>query len=407
MPRHLLVQTGLVLSLLAAPTLLRASDCTVTSVGKTPLVDLGPGLYLGLYQGGHYPGGANVPPPAHDAEGRARAAAIQPLDTTGTPASGGRIVLLSIGMSNTTQEFCSGGSFPPCNSWTFTGRALAHPFVNFPEVAIINGARGGQAVATWDDPTEANYDMVRDDKLAPAGLTESQVQVAWVKLAQPGPTLALPNPNADAFQLVTGIGDVIRAMRVRYQNLRIVFLSNRIYAGYATTPLNPEPYAYESGFAVKWLVQAQIDQVAAGVIVNPLAGDLNYLTGAPWLAWGPDLWADGTTPRSDGLTYICGDLESDGTHPATGGESKVGRLLLNHFMRSPYAYPWFAICRPGDVNGDGRVDGADIQGFTRTLLNPPAATPAERCACDSNVDGNVLLNDQPGFVQLLLSPEAP
>ena len=58
--------------------------------------------------------------------------------------------------------------------------------------------------------------------------------------------------------------------------------------------MNPEPYAYESGFSMKWLIEAQINQMETGVI-DPDAGDLDYDSGvAPWLAWGTYLWADGT-----------------------------------------------------------------------------------------------------------------
>ena len=47
-------------------------------------------------------------------------------------------------------------------------------------------------------------------------------------------------------------------LKKRYPNVKIVYLSSRIYAGYATTGLNPEPHAFESAFSVRWLVQDQI-----------------------------------------------------------------------------------------------------------------------------------------------------
>ncbi|MFQ5699908.1 MAG: hypothetical protein ACE5IL_16720, partial [Myxococcota bacterium] len=56
----------------------------------------------------------------------------------------------------------------------------------------------------------------------------------------------------------------------------------------------------------------------------------------------PYLWADGLTSRSDGLTWSCADLEADGTHPSMTGEQKVGALLLDFMLASPYAVPWFA-----------------------------------------------------------------
>ncbi len=301
-------------------------------------MDLGSATYLG-FQGGLYPSGANVAPALHDAEGRARSRLVAPLDANGNAATAGRIVLLSMGMSNTTQEFCSGGSAPPCDSWTFVGQALADAAVNKSTLEFVNGAAGGKTAAAWDSPADPDYDRVRDTRLVPRGLSERQVQIVWVKVANPQPSSSLPASDADAYLLVTQMGNIARAIKARYPNARQLFFSNRIYAGYATTTLNPEPYAYESGFAVKWVVQAQIDQMRNGV-VDARAGNLEY-SSTPWIAWGPDLWANGTVPRSDGLTYLRDDLVGDGTHPSQSGEQKVGRLLLNFFKGSPYTGCWF------------------------------------------------------------------
>lgn len=328
----------------------RASALT----GFRPIVDMGQNTYLG-FGGGLYENGSNQVPGDHATAGSAHAAAVQPLDGSGSPSPTGKIALLSVGMSNTTQEFCSSNSALPCDSWTFMGQAAADSRVNHTTLAIVNGAAGGQAAATWDSPTDPDYDRVRDTRLVPQGLTEQQVQAVWVKVANPGPTASLPSSSADAYTLETQTGNIVRALKTRYPNVKLVFFSSRIYGGYATTTLNPEPYAYESGFAVKWLVQAQIDQMRnSGTVVDARAGDVNYSNGAPWLAWGPYLWADGTTPRSDGLMWEQGDFVSDGTHPAQSGREKVGTRLLEFFTSSPFTAGWFCAagaCTAGAVGG--------------------------------------------------------
>jgi len=341
-PRIRLATYVAMVSIAASLTIASApiSDCDGTSVGLVPLDDLGTGLYLGQFQGGLYPGGSNTPPAPHANAGRARALAVGPLDTGGNPDPGGKIVLLSVGMSNTTQEFCSQNSELPCDAWTFMGQAALHPAVDQQHLVLVNGARGGQAAATWDSPLDPNYDRVRDTRLAPQGLAEAQVQAVWVKVANPNPGLSLPSGNADARTLVAQMGDIARALKVRYPNLNLVFYSSRIYAGYASTTLNPEPYSYESGFAVKWLIEAQIDQMNGGG-VDPTAGDLDPGGPSPWIGWGPYLWADGLVPRSDGVTWACTDFQNDGTHPAMPAEQFVGNQLLQFMLQSPFSAPWF------------------------------------------------------------------
>lgn len=308
------------------------------AAGPLPLIDMGSTTYKG-FAGLLYPGSNTMPLAHHDA-GMAAARRIVPRDANGNAVSTGKYVLISIGMSNTTQEFCSQGGGLPCDAWTFMGQAAADAAVNRTTLRIVNGAKGGQDATTWDQPTDPNYDRIRDQVLAPQGLSERQVQVAWVKVANAGPTVALPDTSADAYRLERQMGSITRALKTRYPNLQQVFFTSRIYAGYATTTLNPEPYAYESGFAVKWLVQAQIDQVRTGT-VDPRAGNLDYRAGAPWIAWGPYPWANGLTPRSDGLTWDRSEFESDGTHPAQPAERKVGTMLLNFFKNQDVTRCWF------------------------------------------------------------------
>src|SRR5919198_2042084 len=73
-----------------------AADCSKTSVGLLPLTDLKKGRYQG-FQGGLYARGRHSPSRRYLKLGLTKARLVKPI--------GGRIVLLSIGMSNTTMEF--------------------------------------------------------------------------------------------------------------------------------------------------------------------------------------------------------------------------------------------------------------------------------------------------------------
>lgn len=333
------------------------------SFSATPMNDLGAGLYLNQFQGGLYENGSNAVPSDHHLAGQTAAARIEPLDDNGDPSPSGKIVLISIGMSNTSLEWCGGAN--NCTVGTgnsFMVKAAADSGVNHSSLVIVNGAESGQAADSWTSPTSPNYDQVAN-RLVAAGVTEQQVQAIWVKQAHKFPTVSLPSPSADAYNLETNLGSILRAIKVRYPHIQAVFLSSRIYAGYATTSQSPEPYAYESAFSVKWLIQAQIHQMRTGTI-DPTAGDLNYNTVAPWIAWAPYLWASGTTPRSDGLIWVPSDFQSDGTHPASSAIDKVATMLMSFFKTSPYTTAWFTI---------GGATATPTSTLTRT--NTPTRTP--------------------------------
>ena len=368
-----------------------ASDCDAVSTGLIPITDLGAGLYLGQFQGGLYANGSNDLPPAHATLGLQRAEAIQPLNTLGNVDASGHIVMISIGMSNATQEFCAQEGTDSCEPWTFMGQAAVHPDVDRDTVAIVNGAIGGKPASAWlDVSNELTWGVVAD-RLQDQGLSERQVQVAWIKQANGGPDLSLPDDNADAHLLAESIAQIVRNAKLRYPNLTMVFLSSRIYAGYSTSNLNPEPFAYESAFTVKWLIEAQIRQMATGVVDQRL-GDLDANAGAPWMVWGPYLWADGANPRGDGLIWKCDDFQSDGTHPATPGEEKVGAALLEFMLESSFTRPWFSTLGapaflPGDLDQDGQVSTPDV-----LILFGAWGACADCEGCPADLDNNCFVN---------------
>lgn len=279
-------------------------------------------------------------PASHQLAGEALADQIQPLDVNGNPSPTGKTVLLSIGMSNTTQEFCQPQDTKACNPWSFMGKAAADPEVNHQTLVVVNGAQGGKGSEAWADPTNPTYSQVRG-RLKGTGLTERQVQVVWIKQAKRSDTVPLPDPNAGAYQLETDLAKTLRNIKTFYPNVKLVFVSSRSYGGYSGSGNGGEPAAYEGGFATKWLIEAQINQMIVGII-DGRAGDLNYNNGtAPWIAWGPYLWADGTTPRSDGLVWERTDYESDATHPSRSGETKVATELLAFFKTNSLTTRWF------------------------------------------------------------------
>ena len=298
----LVLVAALVLGLGAAavPAGRTGGDCGRTSVAMTPLDDLGARSYQGR-QGGLYPGGRNTPSAAYRAKGLAAGRQVQPIQ--------GRVVLLSIGMSNTSQEFEA-----------FRRLAAESAGVD-PSLLLVNGAQGGQdAERTYR--ADAPFWRGVDARLAAAGASSGQVQVVWLKQAIAGERRAFPG---DAGALRHRLHAIVKVLASRFPRLRLVYLSSRTYAGYATTQLNPEPFAYDSGFAVKWAIQDRIEGKVAG----------------PWLGWGPYLWTNGTKGRRDGLVWECADAAADGTHPSPQGQRKVAAQLLAFFRREPTARSWF------------------------------------------------------------------
>jgi hypothetical protein len=306
-----------------------AAPAPKSSLGLVPLNELGTDKYKGE-TGGLYGDRSNEPPDKHRALALVELAKIEPLDAEGKRDENGKIVLLAIGMSNTTQEFSR-----------FVELAKNERRKS-PRVVVVDGAQGGQAASEWADPEHVNQREggttweVANQRLKGAGVSPRQVQAVWLKqaLIQQGRYGEFPKHTA---KFEEELIKIIHLAKERYPNLRVIYLSSRIYAGFANSNLNPEPYAYEGAFAVRNVIRAQIAG-EKGLNCDLARGPVE----APVLLWGPYLWADGERPRkSDGLAYSRDDLAGDGTHPSNSGRAKVARLLLEFFTTDPLAKTWF------------------------------------------------------------------
>jgi uncharacterized membrane protein YgcG len=336
-PVQLLALIAVIAFLLPILPLAEASDCSGTSVGFKPLNDLKTGTYLGS-QGGLYPGGTNTRPSSHTTKGKTLAEEnAVPRNANGAvDLTGGKLVFLSIGMSNTEQE-----------SEAFIPMANADPSKS-PRVVVVNGAEN-QVDSTVAANPAADYWGIVDQRLAAAGVTGKQVGVVWLKQVRKKASEPFPK---DAEILEDNLVSIVKILKDRFPNLWLVYLSSRIYAGYATTNVSPEPQAYDSGFSVKWAIERQ------------LSGSLPVGNQAPWLSWGPYLWADGTKPRSDGLTWVCSDFEEqDGMHPGPAAEKKVATMLLNFLHADSTAKIWYeGIGQTGTGSSGGSGGGSGSGG---------------------------------------------
>jgi hypothetical protein len=307
---------------LGGPRELSSRVLTDTS-SLIPLTELGEHDYLGR-AGGLYAEGQNERPAEHEKAGLELASRVRPLNERGEPDDDGRIVLLSVGMSNTSQ--LSEG----------LSTALESAEGINPTFQFVNGAQGGMVasvIQNTENERGQRYWSVVDDRLRQAGLSREQVQAVWIKQADAGPGTGFPEY---AQTLQAELGRIVRLIHERFPHCRLAYLSSRTYGGFATTSLNPEPYAYESGFSVKWLIEAQI-QGDPELNYDPEKGPVK----APWLSWGPYLWANGSTPRADGFFYEKNDFAADGTHHQRAGQNKCGRLMLEFFKSDSTTKGWF------------------------------------------------------------------
>ncbi len=307
-----------------APTPAPTCQAAFTPVGA-PLTDLGDAEYIRMgmtptgFHGGLYPGGANTRPPAHEAAGLAAAGQILPRDAAGQPAADGKIGMVSVGMSNTSMEFLR-----------FMARAAARTDIN-PHFVLVNGALPNQTAGRWADPNGVPWTAL-DATLSRNHLTNAQVQVVWIKLtyAQGGafPDLAL--------QLQGDLTTIVHLLHARFPNLKIVFLSSRTRSYNMEHGLSPEPSAYETGFAVKWLIEGQINGDPA-LNDDPANGPVT----APYLSWGPYLWIDGLNPRADGRVWPGANLTQDCTHPSSAGIDTVADMLMAFYTTDSLTKNWF------------------------------------------------------------------
>lgn len=288
------------------------------STGLIPLTNKTNEKYKGFTLG-LYGDNANEPPVDHLKRATEAAGMVVPLDEKGQPAADGKIALMSVGMSNTTQEFSQ-----------FVRTANGDGQKN-PRLVIVDAAQGGRAADDWASKDRLQTWQEAEKRLAASGVTSQQIQVLWIKQARKVPSQLGEFPK-HAKSLQEDLKNIVLLAKERFPNLRLVYLSSRTYGGWARGNLNPEPYAYESAFSVQWVINDQISGKDTALAYDK----------APVLLWGPYLWTDGTKGREqDKLAWEQSDTANDGTHPSNSGRAKVAEQLLGFFKSNATSKGWF------------------------------------------------------------------
>ena len=338
-----------------------AAAAAAQGAAPQPLDDLGAGLYQGE-QGGLYPRGLNMLTGAYRIEGLTRAQRVVPLDALGHHApEWGRIGVVLLGSTDTSvvaEQLRQLAAADP-------ERSAAVVTANGAVAASIRSLASGRD-RTW---------TLLPQLLRAAGLAPAQVQVAWLDA-----TSALvdqPFPE-NARLLQEDLAAIVARARQELPSLRLVFVSSGAYGGYAGARAGRD--AYEAAFAVKGLIEERLAASSGGA--SP----------APWIAWGPYLWAAGAQPRSDGLTWQPSHFLVNGRQLSTAGAGQSARKLLEFLHLSAQARSWYL-----EDPGPGCLQPAMVSAFgaSRVGEGAPALAASALPTVPSPEPLHIVVRDAP------------
>lgn len=249
---------------------------------------------------------------------------VQRLTDNGEPtvtAVDGVIGVVCIGMSNSTQE-CS--DYISKMSTAFAGQINT-------AVTVVDCARGGNAIESWNDPAndERLWDRCIDTLLPQNGLSLDQVRVVYHKAANQfttgtgGAQLPFyPDPGSDYENFYDNLTDFAARANTEFPALQALYTTSRSYGGFSGSPIaRGEPLSYEEGHALNsWLAD------------NPTVGGV-------WQGWGPYIWAPDCATGDEngsGYCYVRDDFQDDGHHPAQGARDKISEMI--HASLSEHAW---------------------------------------------------------------------
>jgi hypothetical protein len=311
--RHLLTTLGMQSALASRVAPIRAGltrpQTEPTSFGLTPLTQL-KAPYHNL-SGGLYGSFRNTPSPELMSRLESSASRIEPLDRTGRPSADGTIGFLSLGPSTTMLA-----------SQAIKQAIEADPARN-PAVTFVNGGINEMTAQRWAASGEPWNGQ--SAKLSAARVSPDQVQVLWLKAEMLRPWLSGASTVSRMVDYANLLDRILARAEARFPNLQLVYVSSDEFSGYVKRNTLREPESYESAFGVREFIRRHESD-----------------RDGPTVLWGPYLWADGDTPRDDGLTWLPDDFQAkDGVHPTLSGSFKVAEQMMAVLHGPTAASLWY------------------------------------------------------------------
>lgn len=198
--------------------------------------------------------------------------AIKTLDAAGNSSINGKIGILEIGGSNPAIIY-EGLKTNQLNDAGFGSK-----------LTFVNAGMNAMDFSDILKPT-TNYWTNVQTFLNQSGITAAQVQVIFC-IEDNLKNLDVTFNRATSLQ--NDYISLLNLVRSKYPNCKLFLVGDRGYSGYATDPRHKEPIGYLNGWGVKLFVQQYTD------------GLLPMYPAVDWLDY---YWANGETPRFDGLTY--------------------------------------------------------------------------------------------------------
>ena len=191
---------------------------------------------------------------------------------------------------------------------------------------LVNAALPGMDIERWASREVAFPRAIETIQEATGSADPDIAERVEVLIVQ----IAIAGTDTERVEYVRSlINETIRVSRIHFPNVKQVYLVGREFGGWSKQDApDGSVFAGEPG---NWALSIAIDRAVADNAGRP---------DGVWVGAGPYMWANGDTPRADGLTWSEELFKEDGRHlrdPA----AKNAALMIHEFFLNDETAPWY------------------------------------------------------------------